>query len=247
MAPKRGGGRGRGSGRARPPQSLRNAMADIGMGSLANYEKMAQDAARSNVDAARSYFPELEKDKKAKAILLHESEQGLVKLSQEIERSIRASPVCVARRQKDVVSGWDGELHALTEYFYEKKTEQSDSAPPLDSLWDFDKCWIIPELMPLELIPRKNRLAKKEKAVVKRVRVRATLKAESGFDENGEAEAEAEADGAAEEDDTEQNAAAIANDDDDDLELDADYQTGNHFDDDEGYEEQDSGAEEATF
>lgn len=218
-------------------------MADIGMGSLTNYEQLAQAAARTNADAARGYFPELDKSKKAPPMKLHESESCLVKLSQDIEHSIKRSPDFVQRRKRTVPAGWNGEVKTLS-HFYTGDEDRVGETGPSEDLWDLKKCWIIPELLPSELIPKQVRTTKREKTLVKRARISPHLSLAA--DDQEEAEADAEAQG---EDDDEggQNEAVVANEEEDDLELDADYQTGNHFDDDEGYDDPDSGAEEATF
>lgn len=247
--PPRRGGRGRGAG-GRPPQAVRNAMAELGRGSLATYELLAQAAARSNVDAARGYFPMLEPNKKAPPIHLYDSEMLGVKLSQDVRRSIAESPHFIESREKKQLGEWQKEISALGDYFYTGKTVEKTETKN-DELWDNSKCWFIAELLPIELIPKKSRVVKREQKEQKRTKVGngaasfvGRLKDEALINGDGDA-----ADGAEEEEDdgAEANEGAVDNGEDDDLELDADYQTGIKFDDDEGYEEQDSGAEEATF
>lgn len=249
--PPRRGGRGRGSGRSRPPESVRNAMTEIGMGSLTSYEMMAQAVARANADAARGYFPEVDKSKKAGPVTLHESEVNMVKLFQDFQSSMQKSPhfVALAKQKDKPVPAHEED--AFGDFFYGKKVEGNGDTSAEDQLWDFEKHWIVPELIPLELIPRKNRSVKQEKKVTKRAKSDNDSASLVGKlkNENLQVDDEDNVDG--DEDKKEGEEALVeepvADDDVDDLELDADYQTGIRFDDDDGYEEQDSGAEEATF
>lgn len=295
-------------------------MAELGKGSLATYELLAQVAARSNVDASRGYFPELENGKKALPKKLVESEIHIVKLSEELQAGMMRSPHYVQTRDRVQVSGWKGDLQTVEDYYFGSSTKKSSSSSPSSSekdkdktqsddgnktngysttattasttsdsgvsspqshanekLWQVSKCWYIAELLPAELIPKRVRSVKRELGVVESTRRTSSKRTKQGQsssgadgnvdanengsfvsrlkqeankfggaenDEHGD-EVEGEADNADGVDNDPD--AAVANDDDDDLELDADYQTGITFDDDEGYEEQDSGAEEATF
>lgn len=277
MPPKRGG-RGRGGSRARPPPSVRNAMADLGMGSLANYELLAQAAARGKADAARAYFPEMDKDRKARPVRLLESEARMVKLARDVVRNVRTSPHCVGRggrrvagqmrskRQKGEQTGgqdgWTAEIGAMEAYFAIRKPDAASvHQGQVDDLWEQGKCWLIPERLPPELVPKrarsgadkKHRMDTKGKAEDTPAKPLDGTAAESlrklgAGDANEDDNADADRGNENEEDAAdEEEAAPVPNDDDDDLELDADYQMGNHFDDDEGYEENDSGAEEAVF
>lgn len=298
-------------------------MAELGKGSLATYELLAQVAARSNVDAARGYFPELESGKKALPKKLVESEMHIVKLSEELQTDMMRSPHYVQTRDRVQVSGWKGDLQTVEDYYFGSSKKKSSSSSPSSSekekgktqsddanktngysttattattasttndsglsspqshtnekLWQVSKCWYIAELLPVELIPKRVRSVKRELGVVESTRRTSSKRAKQGpssgaADGSGEANENGsfvsrlkqeankigsaendehgdEVDGEADNADGADNDpdAAVANDDDDDLELDADYQTGITFDDDEGYEEQDSGAEEATF
>lgn len=246
MPPRRG--RGRGGSQGRPPPAIRNAMMELGKGSLATFEMLAQAAATSNVDAARGYFPELEPGKKAEQIRLLESETNMVKLSQDVARSIQNSPHYVESRGRRKVKGWSKEVQTVSNYFSARKATDT-GLNETEDLWDISKSWFIPELLPIELMPRRIRHVKQEKKARKRAKLEngTSSLANNLNDEsmaNGDADEES-ADGDGEERDG--NEVAVEDEDDDDLELDADYQTGIKFDDDEGYEEQDSGAEEATF
>lgn len=249
--PPRRGGRGRGSGRPRPPEAVRNAMAEIGMGSLTSYEMMAQAVARANADAARGYFPEVDKTKKAGAVILQESEVNMTKAFQDFQTSMQKSPHFVRLDNPKNKSESAHDEDTFGDFFYGKKTEEQGEHYVDDELWDFDKLWIIPELIPLELIPRKSRSVKQEKKPMKRVKVEEGSGSLVGKlkDENTQPDDEDNIDGDDEgrKDGEEVPEEPVVDDDVDDLELDADYQTGVRFDDDDGYEEQDSGAEEATF
>lgn len=250
--PPRRGGRGRGSGRPRPPEAVRNAMAEIGMGSLTSYEMMAQAVARANADAARGYFPEVDKSKKAGAVILQESELNMTQAFQDFQTHMHKSPYYVRVGNQKAKSESANSEDAFGDFFYGKNVEEQEESCTDDQLWDFDKLWIIPELIPLELIPRKNRSIKQEKKTVKRAKVSEASGSLVGKlkDENLQLDDEDNVDG---DDDGKKDGEEVqaeepvVNDDEDDLELDADYQTGVRFDDDDGYEEQDSGAEEATF
>lgn len=137
-----------------------------------------------------------------------------------------------------------------------------DDDAEIEDLWDLDKCWIIPETLPVELRPSKLPFEKRKLRPKKRRRV------DEGSDETdvpnvkdildkapeGEDAAGRDAtqptdtrDEDGEDGDQIEGNAPERAEEDDDLELDADYQTGARFDDDDGYEEHDSGAEEATF
>lgn len=250
MPPRRG--RGRGSGASRPPQAVRNAMTEIGMGSLASYEMMAQAVARANLDAARGYFPELDEGKKAKPENFHASEVNMAQLFKEFQKSMQKSPHFVVPEKQKKTSAGVEEIDTFGDFFYGKTTDGDKDLNNSEHLWDQEKHWIIPELIPLELIPHKARSVKEEKTLVKKVKTSGVsgsfvgdLKSESvpeGEEDNVDIDTDGKKGG-----DDDQVEEDVIDDDADDLELDADYQTGMHFDDDDGYEEQDSGAEEATF
>lgn len=279
MPPGRGGRGGRGGlSRGRPPPSVRNAMAELGKGSLQTYEMLAQAAARSNVDAARGYFPELDSGKKAVPKPLLQSETHIVNLWQEVQQHIHVSPHYVESRNnsatksgangKGGINNWTSDLWKLKQYYFKGSTTGSQNSQNssekevsgsgggetknIDDLWNSSKSWYISELLPAELIPKKNRYVKKEcgklingNAPRKRKKQKTSSETSAQFNEINGNEPEEDENNADNEETN--NAADANNDEEDDLELDADYQMGAKFDDDEGYEENDSGAEEATF
>lgn len=251
--PPRRGGRGRGAGRARPPQAIRNSMADIGMGSIAGFDLMVQAAANANADASRAYFPILDQGQKTTPVKLQPSEDKLVTLSEDIQRSIRNSPHAVTINRQTKQSDWCAQLNAVSTYFTSSQVVQSNESKKGD-IWDLKDNWVIPELFPGELLPQNLRTTKTEKRPSKQVKVSNNLLSDMDVRHaiKGEATAAAVEDDDSDKDDKEkeQNEANARDKEaapDSDLELDADYQTVGHFDDDEGYEEVDSGAEEATF
>lgn len=171
---------------------------------------------------------------------------------------------------ENAVAGKEGAAAHTSAEKHPENGKESDSPADddvhIDDLWDLDKCWIIPETLPEELRPPKLR-GRTEQPPSKRRRVDSDSqnadagtnigsnvkdileKAPEGDGDTG-ADATQAGDNRDEDgDDADQmDAVAAAQvEDDEDLELETDYQTGARFDDDDGYEEHDSGAEEATF
>lgn len=269
MPPRRGRGRG-GMARQRPPQAIRDAMAEVGMGSLKTFEAMVKASAAANADASRAYYPPLKEGCKVLPMRLMPSERGLVALYEDMRASIARSPLAIRPKMQAKENGLRGDLNSLRNFYFanKKSGEQPPSSPPtqLDSMWDLSKCWVIPELLPSELLPRSLRIDEEEPVRPrKRRRVEQDVDMavfESSILGNG-VEPETDdpeqadpnqqtADGREEDaEDGDQNGATAVDprqvEEDEDLELGADYQTGARFDDDDGYEENDSGAEEATF
>jgi len=132
-----------------------------------------------------------------------------------------------------------------------------------ESIWEPSSLWIISEMLPAELRPPslrhgENGRARKRRRVTPAASSEVTNLKDAALNEpeepadgaQGQMLPNAEnAEGDAEDGDQNDLNAGEAGvvEDEDDLELDADYQTGVRFDDDDGYEEADSGAEEATF
>lgn len=261
--------------RQRPPQAIRDAMAEVGMGSLKNFDAIVKASASSNADANRAFYPPLKEGRQIQPMKLMPSEKGLVDLYEDMRSSIARSPHAVRPAKEKKGSGVSSDLQALRKfYFANKKTGgNAPPSPPMqqESMWDLSRCWVVPELLPGELRPKSLR---RDDGVVARPRKRRRIQEDDEEDmdafessilgNNFHADAEAE-DGGRNEDnqeatdgrdkdgeDGDQNQTnEIADpaqlEEDEDLELGADYQTGTRFDDDDGYEENDSGAEEATF
>ena len=64
--------------RQRPPQAIRDAMAEVGMGSMKNYEAIIRASASANADASRAFYPVIKGDRKVEPMQLMQSEHGLV-------------------------------------------------------------------------------------------------------------------------------------------------------------------------
>lgn len=256
--PPRRGGRGRGMVRARPPQVIRESMQEIGLGSLAAYDNIVKLAAAANADAARAYFPPIPDKDKVHAVHPLPPERALIAFADRIIDSMRRSPHAI-RPSKRIAQGTEAELDELRRFFKGENTRTAGENT--DDLWDLNKGWINVESLPDELKPKSLRKGnvdrpKKKTRVEQPVDVAtldtSILGAQEAEDPNAKdpaAQKEQGEDDQDEQDPNDPNAGdnAQQEEEDDDLELDADYQTGYHFDDDEGYEENDSGAEEATF
>ena len=252
----RGRGRGRARFRARPPPAIRNSMQELGMTSL--FGAIPSERERENVDAARAFFPPIPDDEMPHAVRLSDKEKEIVSLFGEISESLRASPANVQPKQSAKSELMTSLLHARR-YFYEHPNG-NDTESKRGDLWNNTDPWLIPEMLPSEL-----RL-KSETSAAKAARLR--FSGQNGEREHvplvsnrvvpesdlvqegllvpigGELGDEEHANEENHEDGEEPGEIV---EEDDDLELDADYETGFHFDDDDGYEEADSGNEEATF
>lgn len=237
--------------RARPPQVIRNSMVEIGMGSLANFDLLAK-AGTVNTDAARAYFPVLDPNIKAKAVPLSPAEKKLVKLSQDIQLSLRQSPPSVRFWKQRPTEGLPAEMLRLKKFF-RTDTATDDDNIPNESLWDGDKCWILPETLPGELLPQQLRKAqtspqrKRLKKSSDRDGIPQSVFSKADMRDDADQREATNQDPAEDDDDDAEIKEGEKGEDDDDVELGADYETGIRFDDDDGYEEADSGAEEATF
>lgn len=236
--------------RQRPPQAIRDAMAEVGMGSLKNYEAIIKASASANADASRAFYPILRGDRKVEPMKLMPSEQGLVALYEAMRKSIAGSPQAVKPWEETNESGLVGELEQLRKFYFKGKGE-AKAKETVESMWDLEKGWVVPELLPLELRPK--RLTEGRKRKRRRIMVEEDMEVFEGNmlgadlgveDDDGEVDGHGER----KEDEAEVEAEDPAKlEEDEELELGADYQTGTRFDDDDGYEEHDSGAEEATF
>lgn len=256
--PPRRGGRGRGMVRARPPQVIRESMQEIGLGSLAAYENIAKLAAAANADAARAYFPPVPEKDRVRPVRPLPPERALIVFADRIINSMRKSPHAI-RPSGRVVQGVEAELDELRRFFKGESNQMNKEH--MDDMWDLEKGWINVEHLPDELKPKSLRKGKVDRPK-KKSRIQpavdvgtfdtSILGAQEAEDPNARdpmAQKEQGEDDQNEQDPSDPNAGdnVQVEEEDDDLELDADYQTGYYFDDDEGYEENDSGAEEATF
>lgn len=211
-----------------------------------------------NVEAARAFYPQLGEGGAARAVRLSEKEEEIVSLFSEIADVLRASPVHVQQRKTSRSQLETALLHARAYFQGEGKDSGRDSKKR--SLWSTADPWLIPEMLPRELRPRKavNRSRVNGTSAHKRTvedlseGVHGVLQEASDVQEglvltgkDGMNEENGEKDDKGEEGEEGEPGEII--EEDDDLELDADYETGFRFDDDDGYEEADSGNEEATF
>lgn len=229
------------------------------MGSVANYDAVIAAVQGANANATRAYFPPLPEGREAAPAPLAGEERELVALFQDIQRKLSASPAAVVLRAAAEQDKLQVAVQRAKTYFQTASTKICDPVIARGSLWERAEPWIVAEILPLEVRPAK------ERAVIgarlrKRMRVTAPNDQQDPFrglvtsevvqssvadvgDENAD---DAPGDDA---DDADKAAVGAEADlaEDDDHELDADYQTGTRFDDDDGYEENDSGADEATF
>lgn len=228
----------RGNMRSRPPQVIRNSMTELGQGSLAKFDALAKSYASANADAARAFFPVLPEGKRQTAGKLMESERELVRLASEVRRAMWQSPVAVTGGRR-AMEGGEKSVMEYGRYFAGGGREEGEEGEG-EGIWEGG--WVVEEVLPAEILGGKRRGGKRariggrvegeEEGVG--VGVGDEVVGEGGDKEEGEEGEEGGGEGE-------------RLDEEDDLELDADYQTGVRFDDDDGYEENDSGAEEATF
>lgn len=241
--PPRRGGRGRG-GRARPPSIIRESMQEIGMGSLATYDTIAKMAASANSDAARAYFPPIKESQRTKPTRPVDNERHLLRVTEVVRERMRRSPHYI-RVTKLKENAADKELEKLRRY-HEGKDTGGDVDEQVQGIWEIEG-WMVKEVLPLEVVPlalRGEDRIKKKRKIEENANGNELLGIqEEKIVENVDGDDDAEKDEGEGDVDPQEAQVEV----DDDLELDADYQTGHHFDDDEGYEEQDSGAEEATL
>ncbi len=237
----RGRGRGRMRFRARPPPSVRSSMQELGLSANANYGITVSDALGEQVDAARAYFPALEFGP-APALKPTEKERELITRFEEIRAALRASPAAV-RRRGPRQSSLAKELYRARAFF--GPGSDDGEAAPRENLWDMDHPWLVAEMLPQELRKVKTGVSQQangrnaEPARIGDLAVQADEGAEEGDVEDKErADKDKEMD---------PEVGALVESEEEDLELNADYGTGAHFDDDDGYEEADSGKEEALF
>lgn len=240
------------------------------MGSLKTFEAMVKASAAANADASRAYYPPLKEGRSVQPMRLMPSERGLVTLYQDMRASIARSPLAIRPKKETEKNGLRGDLNSLRKFYFANKkgSEQAPPSPPtqLGNMWDLSSCWVIPELLPPELRPKSLRLDEEEPmrprkrqrvdqdvdmAVFESSMLGNAVEAETEDPEQADPNQQT-ADGREDDAEDGDNNGVIAADpkqmeEDEDLELGADYQTGARFDDDDGYEENDSGAEEATF
>lgn len=224
------------------------------MGSLKNYEAIVRASANANADASRAYYPALKGDRKVEPMKLMPSEQGLVALYEEMRKSIARSAQAIRPRVERRESGLVGELEKLRRFYYKEKAGGMCEGGG-ESIWELDKGWVVPELLPAELRPRrlKEGGSRKRRRVVVDEQDEEDMEAFEGAMMGGELGVEDDGDADGGQGERKEGEAEVEVQDtarleeDEDLELGADYQTGTRFDDDDGYEENDSGAEEATY
>lgn len=234
--PPRGRGRGRMRFRARPPASVRSSMQELGLAAGMNYGTAVADATGAQVDAARAYFPALEAGP-APALRPTKKELELVVRFEKIRATMRASPASVrprSRRQPKLV----GELARARDFFCAQLRAREEAT---EGLWHTGRPWFVPELLPMELRGSGGRDGGNGP-------VRGEVDF-GGLGVEGEQATEGEKE-AGEKDDGEgegEGEQEVVGSEEDDLALNADYETGARFDDDDGYEEADSGNEEAIF
>lgn len=225
------------------------------MGSIASYEAMMRAAANANSDAARAYFPVLSEAKTVKPLVLTPNERILVEISQSVQNSIRRSPLAIKIPSRASHAS-HSDILSVQRFFRTASTKRVQEEPTT-SIWSTDNTWVSPDSVPAELRPHTMRSAATVRPK-KRLRVDhshsqvanlkdALLATHDDTNVDG-TDQQLQNDDAEDGEQDDANAAdGVAAEEDDDLELDADYQTGVRFDDDDGYEEADSGAEEATF
>ncbi|CAN8065573.1 unnamed protein product [Agarophyton chilense] len=242
MAPRRG--RGRGKMRARPPQVIRNSIAELG-----NYDADVKAALQQNLDAARAYFPPLSKGARAVVTPPLASEQKLLHFHTALRHKMLASPAAIQLPAEARPSALRSQMQRLCR-FYRTRSADDHHGVVHHSLWDLDACWIVPDVLPLELLPNSmtssTRPRKRAKTAV--LEPPDTDLTPQQFLQNFQQQEserqrnEADANQLADDDQQEFDPAAQEQqDDDEDVDHIADYQTGIHFDDDDGYEEVESG------
>ncbi|KAI0561917.1 DNA-directed RNA polymerase 3 subunit Rpc31 [Gracilaria domingensis] len=241
MAPRRG--RGRGKMRARPPQVIRNSIAE-----LSNYDAAVKAALQNNLDAARAYFPPLAKRVCAPAAPPLPSEIKLLQEHASFRDTMLNSPAAIHLPAVSTQTPLRTQLQSVADFFRTPAASAVQRTAP-DLLWRWDACWIVPDVLPPELLPASLRnCARPRKKARTEVREQQTDLTSQQMLDNFRLQ---EADNAANEPDANQPAddeqqelepgAVEQQDDDEDVDHIADYQTGVHFDDDDGYEEVESG------
>eukprot|EP00177_Eucheuma_denticulatum_P007745 GFKZ01014087.1.p1 GENE.GFKZ01014087.1~~GFKZ01014087.1.p1 ORF type:complete len:308 (-),score=58.81 GFKZ01014087.1:1331-2125(-) len=263
--PRRGG---RGRGRARPPQVVRDAMAEIGLGSIATYDTMARLAIAGNADAARAYFPTLTERQRARVAAPIASEKMLLELWRGFAGIMKGSPH-VIRASRQGRGGIEREMEEMRRVYC---GGEGDGVVGLEKgggvedggLWDTGKGWMVAECVMDELRPLALREGTRVPAAKKR-RVGGVARTVEvgGIDTAGLAERESEdpdaRDPVAQKEREEGDAERVAGGDGEEEEeenvagnaqVEEDEEDAEDFqkmDDDDGYEEHDSGAEEAAF
>lgn len=155
----RGRGRGRGARfRPRPPSSLRNSMQELGLNATTNYVNSLSDVLGVSVDAARAYFPPLPESSVAQARPPTEAERAMLARMNDIEGALRESP---ARAQKPMIPPKDPlsiNLQRLESFFLSDPTAKAElnARKSLAVLCDSQDPWIVPEILPVDLRPKKK-------------------------------------------------------------------------------------------
>lgn len=267
-------GRGRGGrkfGQLRPPSAVRTSMQELGMTATANYVGSISDVLGVSVDAARAYFPPLPEDSVATALAPTEAEISLLDRVYHLEKSLRESPAracsdrCVRSSGTGIVEqngsnetmGLETMTMNIANYFLSNSTNNANGTENDSKKSTLQKNnialgeWIIPEMLPAELRPAGLKVRNKPvetSAGNGKMKDTGNTNGEDTRDDglqllNEEAEAappplyEPEDELVAFEEPEEM----------DDIDENADYVNASRFDDDDGYEEADSGEEGPTM
>lgn len=228
--------------RARPPQVIRNSIAE-----LANYDANVKASLAQNADAARAYFPVLQSSAKPVPFQLTPSESRQVQLNNAVVATIAESPLAIQPPTAASQSKLHTEMRTI-QSFYGTASAARHKAQTCPSMWDPELCFVIPDVLPAELLPPSLRFTshrRKRRKVLPEIAPEQES-SERMFDklrsEEGAQNADVLNTKQPEDDDDEQEPnQADQGDDDEDIDQIADYQTGMHFDDDDGYEEVESG------
>lgn len=225
-------GRGRMRFRARPPPSLRTAMQELGLSATTHYQNAVSDALGASVDAARAYYPQLREGSASRAQAPTDAERALLTRLSSLDKALRLAPAYRIAKQASGTShaGLCAELRQTASYF--ASITSNETANP--ALWHSDAAWLIPELLPAELRP-----ARLKRGGIQHVKQGTRVAALPNLVADDHQER-------AEDDEVPEELVEIE-EEDEDPDLHADYTAAAHFDDDDGYEEVDSGRDEAVI
>lgn len=218
-------------------------MQELGLSATANYKAAISDALGASVDAARAYFPVQAAGSGARAQIPSAAERALLARLEVLDSALSEAPrIGAAKEGKE--SEIVGELRKAALFFTPNAvvgTACGKQEVRKKSVWNGD--WMVPELLPAELHPAR-----------KRKRTKSTVITASNTDAGAPALRGLANDAATATGDEQEDGDVGAEDglemeveEEDVDELDADYTAGAHFDDDDGYEEVDSGRDEAVI
>ncbi len=255
----RGRGRGRGARfRPRPPSSLRNSMQELGLNATTNYVNSLSDVLGVSVDAARAYFPPLPESHVAKARAPTEAERAMLARMNDIEGALRASP---ARAEKPITAPKDllsTHLQRVECFFLSDPAAKAkmNVRKSVTVLCDNKDPWIVPEILPVELRPKKkirteppsNGTPKDVEGTTKQEAINKLLDEDADDQNQDDNPDQSPEDGKKQDAPDDDDLEEILEEDEEAAEMEAaDYTAGVRCDDDDGYESVDSGRDLAVL